>query len=209
MMNAKITKYQNEYELFYDELAKKVEESFKNDVKQLFLYKAAMKYKDYSYLLDNNFFERVFNASTFMEIATDDIEYVFDYSAEYWSENIIYEIDRLINFESLKQDIQDKISEDIETFPVKSIQRLLNTKFERENVTEHLNFEEIGVESIHVTRNELIRILLSNVRDMKTPPIALTNSVEREIYLGVETVYATSKSSKFESREIPDLVINM
>lgn len=209
MMNAKFTKTQNEYELFYDELAEKVEQSFKNDVKQLFLYKASMKYRDYSYLLDDNFFERVFNSSTFMEIATDDIEYVFDYSAEYWSENIIFEIDRLINFEKLKQDIQNKIRLDIETFPVNSMQSLTSSKFKRDNINEYFNLEKIEVESVNVTRNDLIKILLINVRDMKMPPIAVTNIEEREIYLGGNSTGTILESSKTACREIPDFVINM
>lgn len=84
-----------------DKYILEIKEKFIKDVKEEFFKLANVEYKNYDKLKDVNFLNSVFEVSIFMNLLKEDFNYVYEKSIEYWSNQIIKEINNIVDFEKL------------------------------------------------------------------------------------------------------------
>jgi hypothetical protein len=75
---------------------------FVKKVKENFLKKAGVKYKNYQIFHDEKLLLEIFNTSTFQTLMKDSADFVMEYDENYWAEHIMDEIEKIVDFDALK-----------------------------------------------------------------------------------------------------------
>lgn len=94
---------EDEVSRIIDKYTLEIKEKFINEVKEEFLKLAAIQFKEYEEFKDNDLLDLIFKNSIFMNLLTENFNFVYEESVQYWSNHIIQEIKKVVDFDKLSK----------------------------------------------------------------------------------------------------------